>query len=138
MGRARDFLALYARTLAAVIVVGEALVLARTDKYWPQGMDEFAFAAALMSLASRPLTEARLSLMLAAWCFLFGSLYTMLFSRLDPHGGSGERLAGLVLLMAACVAGAAWTWQRLAKALAAPGGHETVEGNGCCNEGDGR
>jgi hypothetical protein len=50
--------------------------------------------------------------MVGAWCFLFGSLYTMLFSRLDPHGGSGERLGGLILLMAACLIGAAWTLRR--------------------------
>jgi hypothetical protein len=54
--------------------------------------------------------------MFGAWCFLFGSLYTMLFSRLDPLGGSGERLPGLLILMAACVAGAVWSYRRMLQA----------------------
>ena len=109
----RDPLRVYVFVLCAVVVTGEALVLATTDKFWPQGMDELAFAAAMLALAARALSPARLMLMLGAWCFLFGSLYTMLFSRLDPHGGSGERLGGLVVLMVACLVGAVWTWRRL-------------------------
>lgn len=109
---ARDPLRIYVWTLCLVVFIGESLTLLLTNKYWPQGMDEFAFCAAMLALTWRPLTTVRLTLILATWAFLFGSLYTMLFSRLDPNGGTGERLVGLVLLMAACVLGAVWTFKR--------------------------
>lgn len=110
--RRLDPLRLYVWVLCTSVFAGEAATLLLTDKFWPQGMDEFLFVACMLSLTARPLTASRLTLMLGAWCFLFGSLYSMLFSRLDPHGGTGERLAGLVILMAACVLGALWTLRR--------------------------
>ncbi len=109
----RDPLRIYVWVLCTVVVIGESLTLLLTQKYWPQGMDEFAFALTLLVLCARPLDTQRLSLMFGTWWFLFGSLYTMFFSRLDPHGGTGERLGGLLALMAACLVGAAWTWRRL-------------------------
>jgi hypothetical protein len=108
----RDGLRIYTWVLCAIAFVGEAATLALTNKYLPQGMDEFAFVACMLVLTLKPLTPTRLTLMFGAWWFMVGSLYTMFFSRLDPHGGSGERLAGLVIFMAACVIGAAWTYRR--------------------------
>lgn len=107
-----DPLRLYIWALCAIVFAGEAATLLLTDKYWPQGMDEFFFVACLLILSSRQLNAHRMFLIFGVWCFLFGSLYTMFFSRIDPHGGNGERLAGLLILMAACATGALWTWRR--------------------------
>jgi hypothetical protein len=109
----RDYLRIYVWVLCTVVVIGESLTLLLTKKYWPQGMDELAFSLSLFILTARPLTTQRLTLMFGAFLFLFGSLYTMFFSRLDPNGGTGERLAGLLVLMAACLVGAVWTLRRL-------------------------
>lgn len=110
-----DPLRIYAWMLCALVLPGEAATLLLTDKYWPQGMDEFAFVACMLAITMRPLTSFRLTLMFGTWWFMFGSLYTMFFSRLDPHCGQGERLAGLLVFMTACVIGAVWTYQRQQK-----------------------
>ena len=108
----RDALRIYTWVLCALVFAGETATLLLTDKYWPQGMDEFAFVACMLAITGCPLTSTRLTLMFGSWCFLFGSLYTMFFSRIDPHGGTGERLGGLLVLMTACVIGAVWTHRR--------------------------
>lgn len=109
-----DPLRIYVWLLCTLVFGGESFVLLTTDKYWPQGMDEMAFCATMLALAWRPLTRARLVGMIGGFCFLFGSLYTMLFSRLDPHfGAKAERLGGLLVLMAACALGAWWAARRL-------------------------
>jgi len=110
---ARDYLRIYVWVLCTVVVIGETLTLLLTNKYWPQGMDELAFSLSLFLLTARPLDATRLTLMFGSFWFLFGSLYTMFFARLDPNGGSGERLAGLLVLMASCLVGAAWSYRRL-------------------------
>jgi hypothetical protein len=116
-----DPLRLYCWVLCAVVFAGEAATLLLTDKFWPQGMDEFFFAGCLLLISARPLTTQRLTLIFGVCCFLFGSLYTMFFSRIDPHGGSGERLAGLLILMAACALGACWSYRRQRQAAALQG-----------------
>jgi hypothetical protein len=110
---ARDYLRIYVWVLCTIVVIGESLTLLLTNKYWPQGMDELAFSLSLFVLTARPLTTQRLTLMFGSFWFLFGSLYTMFFSRLDPNGGTGERMAGLLVLMAGCLVGAAWSYRRL-------------------------
>ena len=110
---ALDYLRIYVWVLCTVVVLGESLTLLLTNKYWPQGMDELAFSLSLFVLTARPLDAKRLTLMFGSFWFLFGSLYTMFFSRLDPNGGTGERLAGLLVLMASCLVGAAWSYRRL-------------------------
>lgn len=110
---ARDYLRIYVWVLCTVVVIGESLTLLLTNKYWPQGLDELAFSLALFVLTSRPLDATRLTLMFGSFWFLFGSLYTMYFSRVDPSGGTGERLAGLLVLMASCLVGSGWTYRRL-------------------------
>lgn len=110
--RRLDPLRLYVWIVCVIVFTGESATLLLTNKFWPQGMDELFFVACLLILSVRPLNALRLTLMFGAWCFLFGSLYTMLFSRLDPVGGSGERLPGLIILMVACLIGALWTLRR--------------------------
>lgn len=112
--RRNDPLRIYVWVLCAAVFGGESAVLLTTDKYWPQGMDEMAFCFAMLALAWRPLSPARLVGMIGGFWFLFGSLYTMLFSRLDPHfGAKAERIGGLLVLMAACSIGAWWAARRL-------------------------
>jgi hypothetical protein len=108
----RDYLRIYTWVLVALVLVGESATLILTNKYFPQGMDEFAFVVWMVVVTSRPLNTTRLGLMFGGYLFLFGSLYTMLFSRLDPNGGTGERIPGLIILMAACVVGAIWAYRR--------------------------
>ena len=108
-----DPLRIYTWVLCTLIFVGEALTLLMTDKFWPQGMDEFMACASLLALTARPLTRQRLGLMMAPWWYLFGSTYTMFFSRIDyAHGGQGERLGGLLAIMTICAVGGIWTYRR--------------------------
>lgn len=112
-----DPLRVYVWLLCTLVFAGESYVLLTTDKYWPQGMDEMAFCATLLTLTWRPLSAPRLVGMIGSFGFLFGSLYTMFFSRLDPHFGTkAERLGGLLALMLACAIGAWWAARRLRQA----------------------
>lgn len=108
-----DWLRLYTWAVAALILVGESATLARTDKFWPLGADDLCFGLLMIGLTARSLDPRRLGLMFGAWSFEFGSLYTTYFTRIDPHGGTGERLAGLLILMALSAIGAIGTFRRL-------------------------
>lgn len=108
-----DWLRYYAWAVSALILVGESATLASTDKFLPLGADDLAFGLSMLALTARSLDLRRLGLMCGAWCFEFGSLYTTYFTRIDPHGGTGERLAALLILMALSAIGAIWTFRRL-------------------------
>lgn len=109
-----DPLRVYLWLLCTMVLGGESYVLLTTDKYLPQGMDEMAFCTTMLALTWRPLTSSRMVGMIAGFCFLLGSLYTMLFLRLDPHfGAKAERIVGIMVLMVACMVGAVWTLHRL-------------------------
>lgn len=114
--RRHDPLRIFALAMAALILAGETATLVLTDKFWPLGADDLAIAIGMAALCLRPLERARLVLMLGAWCFELGSLYTTFFTRIDPHGGSGERLGALIVLMGASALGLVWTLRRISAA----------------------
>lgn len=100
---------------AVVLSIGETLILIKTDKYWPLSVDDYLVC---IGLAYSALTfENFLSpfIMLISWCFMAGNLYAMLFTRLDPNGGTRERLAALSVLLIVSVVGTLLTLQHLVR-----------------------
>ena len=104
-----SFLPFFAVLVAVILIVGETLILVRTDKYWPLSLDDYL--ACLLLLYAAYSFEFLLGkvLMLIAWCFMAGNLYAMLFTRMDPVTGTRERLVPLAALMTASLAGGALT-----------------------------
>jgi len=104
-----DFVQYFAFIVAAILTLGETVVLLRTNKYWPLSVDDY-FACALLVYSACTI-EQTLSqlLMLMAWSLMAGNLYAMLFTRLDPQGGSRERLGALTLLLLTSLVGAVST-----------------------------
>ena len=101
-----SFLPFFAVLVAVILIVGETLILVRTDKYWPLSLDDYL--ACLLLLYAAYSFEFLLGkvLMLIAWCFMAGNLYAMLFTRLDPITGTRERLGALAALLIAVSIGA--------------------------------
>ena len=97
------FLTLYSAVCALALFVGETLVVVKTNKYWPLSLDDYIAVAALgFSIYIYQKTEKALGLIIV-YAYVVGNLYAMLFTRLDPIHGSGERIGLLVaaLLVAA-------------------------------------
>jgi len=97
------FLTLYSAICALALFVGETLVVLKTNKYWPLSLDDYiAVAALVVSIYIYQKTEKALGLIIV-YAYVVGNLYAMLFTRLDPIHGSGERISLLVaaLLVAA-------------------------------------
>ncbi len=105
-----DFLFVFALLIAVVLTIGETLVLVRTDKYWPLSMDDYAVCLALAVSAFQLDQLWGQLMMLVAWVFMAGNLYAMLFTRMDPNGGTRERLGALTVLMFCAIAGAGATF----------------------------
>lgn len=104
-----DFLFYFALFIAIVLTIGETLVLVKTDKYWPLSVDDYAVCGLLAFSAFNLDSGFGLALMLLAWSFMAGNLYAMLFTRMDPHGGTRERLGALAVLMVCALIGAGLT-----------------------------
>lgn len=97
------FLTLYSVFCALSLLVGETLVVLGTNKYWPLSLDDYiAVTALLFSIHLYRKTEKALGLIIV-YAYVVGNLYAMLFTRLDPIHGSGERIGILIaaLLIAA-------------------------------------
>ncbi len=96
----------YALLFAFVLAVGETLVIIKTNKYWPLSLDDYIAIAVLAGLAWNSQKSPKLLAMIpAVWAFVVGNLYAMLFTRLDPVFGSGERISLLIVALAAATAG---------------------------------
>lgn len=104
-----DLLFYFSLVVAVVLTIGETLVLLRTDKYWPLSLDDYAVCALLAFSAFNLSSSFGPVLMLLAWAFMGGNLYAMLFTRMDPNGGTRERLGALAVLMTCALAGAGIT-----------------------------
>ncbi|GAA6151336.1 hypothetical protein [Pseudoteredinibacter isoporae] len=104
-----DVLFYFALIVAVVLTIGETLVLVKTEKYWPLSLDDYA-ACALLAFSAFNLNQLYgLVMMLVAWTFMAGNLYAMLFTRMDPNGGTRERLGALAILLVCALAGGAMT-----------------------------
>jgi hypothetical protein len=102
-------LSYYALAFSAVLIIGETLIVLRTKKYWPLSLDDYLVCGALiwtaLNLESLPMIIG----MLIAWAFSAGNLYAMLFTRMDPQGGSRERLGALTVMLLLSIIGAIMT-----------------------------
>lgn len=107
-----DGLLLYTTVCAAVLALGETLVVIMRGKYWPLSLDDYAAAAALLAVSWARPHPLRLPLLAAVWAFATGNLYAMLFTRLDPATGTGERVALLAIATTLAATGLAWTLHR--------------------------
>lgn len=97
----------WALLFALALAIGETLVLWRTDKFWPLSLDDYLIVAILASAAFKPFTRTRGVVLCGAWCAAVGNSYAMLFGRLDPVWGSGQRIGLLILLLSAALLGLA-------------------------------
>jgi len=108
-----DILGYYTLAVAILLIIGETLIVIKTDKYWPLSLDDYAVCGILLYGAFNMEQNHSLLLMIGAWCFMLGNLYAMLFTRMDPNGGSRERLGALVLLLGFGLLGLIASTQRL-------------------------
>ncbi len=90
---------------AFALLIGESVVLVLTDKFWPLSVDDYVAVVALLVSARLARDPRRLGFLMASWAYVLGNLYSMLFNRLDPVSGTGQRvplLAALVLIALVC------------------------------------
>lgn len=80
--------------------IAETWVLVTTDKYWPLSLDDYAGIAVLIFASICIPIERRYLWLTVVYAVLAGNIYAMLFTRLDPIYGSGERIGGLMFILA--------------------------------------
>ena len=119
MTRLQRFMHDYALAFAGALAIGETLVILKAGKYWPLSFDDYLAVSALagLALASRKSPQF-LAMIPAVWAFVAGNLYAMLFTRLDPIHGSGERIGLVVVALTAAFAGlcgAIAVWRQASK-----------------------
>jgi hypothetical protein len=102
-------LLIYSTVFALLLILGETVVVLRARKFWPLSFDDYAVAALLLVASLWLADPYRLPVLLAAWAFSSGNLYAMLFTRMDPNGGSRERLPVLAVALVASLMGCALT-----------------------------
>ncbi len=101
-----EFLVVYSLIIATVLVIGETVILIKTEKYWPLSLDDYLVCAALFYCAATLEQNSSQYILLVSWGFMAGNLYAMLFTRMDPNGGSRERLGLLSIMLGAALIGA--------------------------------
>ncbi len=79
--------------------IAETWVLLSTDKYWPLSLDDYAGIAVLLYATVCIPIERRYLWLMVTYALLAGNIYAMLFTRLDPIYGSGERIGGLIFIL---------------------------------------
>ena len=84
--------------LSVLLIIGETVVLSKTDKYWPLSLDDYFAAVCLIVFAWLSNNNRYLQYLVATWAFVLGNMYAMLFNRLDPVYGSGERINLLIAI----------------------------------------
>lgn len=93
------FLTIYSWIFIVLMSIAETWVLVTTDKYWPLSLDDYAGIAVLIFATIFVSTEKRYLWLIVVYAVLVGNIYAMLFSRLDPIYGSGERIGGLIFIL---------------------------------------
>ena len=84
--------------LSVLLIVGETMVLLKTDKFWPLSLDDYFAAIFLIVFSMLSKKNKYLPYLIAGWAFVLGNMYAMLFNRLDPVFGSGERINLLIAI----------------------------------------
>jgi len=84
--------------LSVLLIIGETIVLVKTDKYWPLSIDDYLAAIYLILIAYLSKNNKYLPYLMVGWAFVLGNMYAMLFNRLDPIYGSGERINLLIAI----------------------------------------
>ena len=84
--------------LSVLLIIGETVVLLKTDKYWPLSLDDYFAATCLIVFAWLSNNSRYLQYLVASWAFVLGNMYAMLFNRLDPVYGCGERINLLIAI----------------------------------------
>ena len=84
---------------AIALLIGETYILAFTQKYWPLSADDYIAVIALLMSAKAAQDPRWLGFLMACWSYIFGNLYSMLFNRLDPVSGTGQRIPLLAMLV---------------------------------------
>ncbi len=92
-------LMIYSWLFIVLMGVGETLVLLTTDKYWPLSLDDYLGMAALAYATVFVKVPARYLWMIVCYAAMAGNIYAMLFNRLDPIHGSGERIVPLMIIL---------------------------------------
>jgi hypothetical protein len=105
----KRFLTLYSMICALALLVGETLVVIKTNKYWPLSLDDYMAVMALsVSIYFYHKIQNALGLVIV-YAYVVGNLYAMLFTRLDPIHGSGERISLLAVALGVAVIGFAFS-----------------------------
>jgi hypothetical protein len=94
------FTRIYAVCIALILIAGETWVVLTTNKYWPLSLDDYIACTALILCAYWVKCAKQAPLFIATWMFMFGNIYAMLFNRLDPVSGTGERINLLIVMLA--------------------------------------
>ena len=103
------FLTIYSVICALALLVGETLVVIKTNKYWPLSLDDYIAVMALsVSIYIYHKMQNALGLVIV-YAYVVGNLYAMLFTRLDPIHGSGERISLLAVALGVAVIGFAFS-----------------------------
>lgn len=113
------FIRIYAALIAALLIAGETWVVITTNKYWPLSLDDYIACACLIASAALIKKAQQLPWLIGIWMFMFGNIYAMLFNRLDPVSGTGERiniLIGLLVIISVGIASTTYSWFRANKA----------------------
>ncbi len=105
----------YAAFVAVLLIVGETWVVLSTSKYWPLSIDDYIACSGLIICAIAIKNAQHLPWLMGIWMFMFGNIYAMLFSRLDPVSGTGERielLIGLLGIIFIGIVSSTYTWRK--------------------------
>lgn len=101
----KKLLTYYSLVFAITLACGEVLVTLKVNKYWPLTLDDFIGVAALLTAIVINLKHSATGYYLAAWAYIAGNIYAVLFMRLDPISGSGERIVLVSIVLGFAVLG---------------------------------
>ena len=110
-----SFTRIYAVAVAIILIIGETWVVLTTNKYWPLSLDDYIACGALLVAAYSIKRIQQAPWLMAIWMFMFGNIYAMLFNRLDPISGTGERvtlLIGLLVFIAVGIVSSTHCWRQ--------------------------
>lgn len=99
------FARVWAVLFAIALAVGEALVALRVGKYWPLSLDDYAAVVGLLVGVWLSVKGRGHTVLVATWAYAVGNCWAVLFMRMDPDGGSGERLGLMTVLLVAAAVG---------------------------------